>query len=243
MSVFRSLLFIGFSYLAWKASRNTNVFSLVAGYVLSENLGEILGRSPPNSPSDLPRTSRSIAIGRGVGAILVLMIIAVVTGEWNRRAEKIRPFRLGEVREWFPHKAALFMKNPQFPQRVYAANFGVASVYSYHNGPEGKVFMDGRLEVCTQQTFERFDEIGKRMSHGDPSWTELLRDKAGNLPAVMLDSRYSRGMITGALQTPGWRLVYADPSCAVLFDEKTADRLQLPAVSPDPLKYPPKLGL
>lgn len=241
-SVFRSLLFIGFSYLAWKASRNTNIFSIIAGYVLAENLGEILTRSSRAIPGESAPGSRSIAIGRGVVAVLVLMIVAVVTGEWNRRAEKIRPFRLGEAPEWFAHKAALFMKNPRFPQRVYAANFGVASVYSYYNGPEGKVFMDGRLEVCTRQTFERFDEIGKRMADADPSWAEMLRDKSGQLPAVMLDSRYSRIQIMGALQTPGWRLVYADPACAVLFDEKTADSLQLPPANPEPLRYPPKLG-
>ena len=41
-SVFRALLFAGFSYLAWKASRNTNIFSMVAGFVLAENLSEFL---------------------------------------------------------------------------------------------------------------------------------------------------------------------------------------------------------
>lgn len=242
-NVFRTLLFVGFSYLAWKASRNTNIFSLIAGFVLSENVNDIFYPASSEDHPEQPRGQFSIIASRTAAVALVLMIVAVVTGEWNRWAEKIRPFRLGEAREWFPHKAAQFMRHPGYPQRVYAANFGVASVYTYYNGPEGKVFMDGRLEVCTQQTFERFDEIGLRMTHAHPSWVELLRDKAGNLPAVMLDSRFSRGLITGVLQTPGWRLVYADPSCAVFFDDKTADQLKLPPVSPEPLKFPPKLGI
>lgn len=240
-NVFRSLLFIGFSYLAWKASRNTNIFSLVAGYVLSENVSEILFRKPAAGTIDPVRTRLAVGKELAVGLGLSLMLLAVVTGEWNRQAEKIRPFRLGEAREWYPHKAAQFMQRPGYPRRVFASNFGVASVYTYHNGPEGKVFMDGRLEVCSQQTFERFNSIGQRMSRADPSWVELLRDQKGNLPAVMLDSRFSRELITGALQTPGWRLVYADPSCAVFFDEKVADALHLPPVSIEPIRWPPKL--
>lgn len=242
-NVFRTLLFVGFSYLAWKASRNTNIFSLIAGFVLSENVNDIFFPASTEDQSERPRGQFSIIASRTAAVALILMIAAVVTGEWNRWGEKVRPFRLGEARDWFPHKAAQFMRHPGYPQRVYAANFGVASVYTYYNGPEGKVFMDGRLEVCTQQTFERFDEIGLRMTHAHPSWVELLRDKEGHLPAVMLDSRFSRGLITGVMQTPGWRLVYADPSCAVFFDEKTADAFKLPAVSPEPLKYPPKLGI
>lgn len=242
VNVFRSLLFVGFSYLAWKASRNTNIFSIIAGYVLTENVGEIIARNRGSSSPELPRSLNSPLPQRVVGVVLVMMIAAVVTGEWNRWAEKIRPFRLGEIREWFPHKAALFMRHPGYPQRVFAANFGVASVYTYYNGPQGKVFMDGRLEVCTQQTFERYNDISLRMSGAHPSWAELLRDQAGNLPAVMLDSRFSRHLISGVMQTPGWRLVYADPSCAVFFDEKTADAFKLSAVDPEPLKLPPKLG-
>ena len=241
-NVFRSLLFIGFSYLAWKASRNTNIFSLVAGFVLSENVGEILASRPATASRESVRTKLTICLERGVALLLMVMVAAVVTGEWNRWAEQIRPFRLGEAREWYPHQASEFMKRPGYPKRVYASNFGVASVYTYHNGPEGKVFMDGRLEVCSRETFKRFEEIGQRMIQAHPSWGELLRDQSGKLPAVMLDSRFSRQLITGAVQTPGWRLVYADQACAILFDEKVADALHLPAVSMDPLRLPPKLG-
>lgn len=236
-SVFRTLLFAGFSYLGWKASRNTNIFSLVAGYVLAENVAAVLSsRSAPAAG-----TRSTTVIPRVVGVVLALLIVAVVTGEWNRWGEKIRPFRLGEATAWFPHEAARFLGRPGYPRRIFGANFGVASVYTYHNGPEGKVFMDGRLEVCTRQTFERYNEISRYMALANPYWTELLRDQQGQLPAVMLDSRFSRELITGAYQTPGWRLVYADQAAAVFFDERVAEALKLPAVSPDPLRFPPKL--
>ena len=240
-SVFRTLLFAGFSYLGWKASRNTNIFSLVAGFVLAENVAAVLAIA--RSRMEVPATPSRFAKGipQAVGLVLALMIAAVVTGEWNRWAEKIRPFRLGEATAWFPHDAARFLGRPGYPRRVFGANFGVASVYTYHNGPEGKVFMDGRLEVCTRETFARFGEISRYMAQANPYWTELLRDQEGQLPAVMLDSRFSRDMITGAYQTPGWRLVFADQAAAVFLDERVAEALQLPAVSPDPLRFPPKL--
>src|SRR5260370_37672745 len=39
-SVLRLLLFVGFSHLAWEATRNTNIFALVAGFGASEDLAE-----------------------------------------------------------------------------------------------------------------------------------------------------------------------------------------------------------
>ena len=252
-NVFRTLLFAAFSYLAWKASRNTNVFSLVAGFVLAENLGEILGRlqRAPNAGSvgyvaDAASIRDDVYDGIGhimervVGVLLLLMIAAVVTGEWNHAAEKIRPFGLGETRHWYAHDAARFMQQPGFPRHVFASHFGVAAVYSYHNGPQGKVFMDGRLEVCTQATFQRFNDVSQHMARMESDWVDLLRDGDGGLPAIMLDTRGSLKLILGVLATPGWRLVYADKAAAVFFDETTADKLQLPAANLAPLLVPPE---
>ena len=241
VNLFRSLLFVAFSYLAWKASRNTNIFSVVAGSVLAENISDIVNVPATSMTTSRKKVMMSTLARPGVGILLVVMIIAVVTGTWNSITEKVRPFRLGEARSWFAHDAAKFMNRPGFPQRVFASNFGVASVYTYHNGPKGKVFMDGRLEVCSQRTFQEFKEIGRRMSMADSSWAEMLRDTDGNLPAVMLDSRYSRLLIFGIGQTPGWRLVYADQAAFVFFDERVAEALHLPEASPDPLFSVPPL--
>jgi hypothetical protein len=78
------------------------------------------------------------------------------------------------------------------------------------------------------------------MIAADPKWAEMLRDDQGNLPAVLLDSRSSRLLIDGLLRTPGWRLVFADQAAAVFLSEQVAAASQLPAVSHEPLKTPPK---
>lgn len=254
VSVFRTLLFVAFSYLAWKASRNTNIFSIVAGFLLAANLSDSLEtESVREGAPNVPPLGHPDANGHGpvsplhrkcewaVGALLAFMLVMVVSGEWNRRAEKIRPFRLGETRNWYPHEAARFMRRPGFPKSVFASHFGVASVYTYYNAPEGRVFMDGRLEVCSRETFARYGEISQRMIVGDTSWMQLIRNEFGGLPAIMLDTRTSRAMINGVLQTPGWRLVYADRAVAVFFEERIAEGLKLPTANGEPLLLLPEI--
>ncbi len=74
---------------------------------------------------------------------------------------------------------------------------------------------------------------------GDRRWEIPLRDREGNLPVVILDSRLSRPVIDGMLRLSGWRLVYADPSAAVFLATPQADALNLPRVEPTPLLNPP----
>lgn len=240
ISIFRVLLFAGFSYLAWKASRNTNIFAMIAGFVLCENLRDMLQIRRSHAAVEGKPSRVSQGFAAGVGVLLAGMILAVVTGQWNLWAEKIRPFGVGETFAWYPHAAAKFMRQRGFPDRVFAAHFGVASVYTYYNAPQGKVFMDGRLEVCTKSTFKKFDEVLRLMAMSDPGWTQLVRDEVGSLPAIMLDTRKSRPAIMGVAATPGWKLVFADKSVAVFFEEGVADRLKLPLADPEPLIVPPQ---
>ena len=100
------------------------------------------------------------------------------------------------------------------------------------------VYMDGRLEVCSRDTFEKFERIRDAMAVADKRFELLLLDQNGQLPVVILDSRYSRRQITGLYNTPGWRLVYADRAAAVFLDEPTANRLNLPLADFTPLQYP-----
>lgn len=233
-SLFRLLLFAGFSHLAWQASRNTNIFALISGFVACENFSDFRRLSPLKSQA-LPVSSHT---RRTVGmiALMSVLCILVVTGVWNQIGERNKPFRLGEAPNWFIHDAARFAGQPGFPEWAFVAHNGQAEVYIYHNGPQRKVFMDARLEVCTQQTFQAFNGILQKMSDFDPSWTAPFRERI--MPVVILDSRSSRPAINGMLNNPGWRLVFADPSAAVFLDVETADKLKLPAVSPNPLMYP-----
>ncbi len=230
-SPYRLLIFAGFANLAWEATRNANIFALVGGVVLCANVQEGWMALSPSR-----RTQR---FGAAVmTAILGLGILLVVTGVWGRTVGEGRVFGLGERPNWYAHAAAKFAGNPEFPPRAFVAHMGQASVYTYHNGPDRKVFMDPRLEVNSQNTFRRFEDILARMSVGDRGWEVGLRDEKGRLPVVILDSRYSRAAINGLLNTPSWRMVFADPAAAVFIETTLADRLGLPLADPTPLMNP-----
>jgi hypothetical protein len=238
-SAYRLLLFAGFSHLAWEASRNTNIFSLVAAVVACGNFNELwlMPTKTENRPWSYAGMNWSMA------AILAAFLVAVPTGIWHRVTREEKTFGFGERAAWFPHDAAKFAGQPAFPDHAFASHFGVASVYTYHNGPNRKVFMDGRLEVCTQRTFEQYNAILAQMAQGRAEWEALLRDDQGRLPVVLLDSRHSRAAINGLLQQPHWRLVFADPSCAVFLETAQAERLGLSAADFRPLVQPPGVKL
>lgn len=165
--------------------------------------------------------------------------VSVVTGAWHRFAREGKSFGLGERVAWFGHEAVRFAGQPGFPANAFVAHIGLAAVYTYHNGPERRVFMDGRLEVCTQRTFRLFDTVMALMAVGDPRWQDAVRDPQGRLPTIILDSRNSREQINGMLNTPGWVLVFADHSAAVFVEQQTASRMKLLPVDPAPLIAPP----
>jgi hypothetical protein len=252
-SPFRLLLFAAFSHLAWKASRNTNIFSIVTAVVTLANLDELFAGWATAVPRrDAGATGSATAAlspdarkgnGRFAAAAMLLVwsafSLAVMTGVWHRFAKENKSFGLGEQEAWFIHGAAKFAGQPGFPDRAFVANNGQAAVYLYHNGPERLVFLDGRLEVSSRETWKAYNSILAAMAAGDIRWQEMLRDSDGALPTVILDSRYSRAQLTGLLNTPGWRLVFADAAGAVFLDEKLARKLSLPPADPEPLKYPP----
>lgn len=233
-SLFRALLFAGFSHLAWQASRNTNIFALVSGFVACENLCD--ARRAVDAEQSQPSISPVIGKTKILAVVMAALCVMVVTGLWNQIGEKNKQFGLGEAPNWFIHDAARFAGQPGFPQLAFVANNGQAEVYIYHNGPAHKVFMDARLEVCTQQTFQVYNGVLKLMSDRDAGWMELFKETMQ--PVVILDSRTSREPINGMLQTPGWRLVFADRTAAVFLQNSTAEKLKLPPVQPTPLLYP-----
>lgn len=256
-SILRVMLFAGFSYLAWKATRNTNIFALVSGFIACENLSDAgAARELPAGlvyplKEAFSRKSQQLAAlavpanGRGplyrtwsMLAVVVGLIIAVLTGTLNEMGDKNKPFGLGEAPRWFVHKASRFAGQPGFPQRAFVSNNGQAAVYIYHNAPERRVFMDGRLEVCTRETFELYNRILAAMAAVRPEWQGIFQLNDGELPVVVLDSHTSRFQINGMLLTPGWRLVFADSAGAVFLSDEQADKLSLPKVDPGPLMYP-----
>ncbi|WP_299465764.1 hypothetical protein [uncultured Gimesia sp.] len=248
---FRILLFIAFTHLAWKASRNTGIFSLIAGIILCDNVSDWIRLAvPQTSVSDSgagrdystethPLWGRAI-IGKGISACVFLFLLAsIFAGAWSRWGGEGKVLGLGEQEAWYAHGAAKFAGQPGMPQRAFISNMGQAAVYIFHNGPERKVFFDGRLEVNTKETFQLYEQIKQQMALGTGEWAYFLQDEKGQRPVVILDSRYSRNEIRGMGGNPGWRLVFADQAAAVFLDTQTADRLLLPEVDPSPLFHPP----
>ena len=144
------------------------------------------------------------------------------------------------------------------PSKALIANWGHASVYIYHNGPDYKVFMDGRLEVNDRTTMEDYEAITDSMTTDDGRWEHLLREQiepTDDLPAVMIEIAESQRrmdpnwfrkkhtsdslgeiarlgpLIFHLMRNPRWRCVYAD-SVAVVFIEHDRSRLHsLPELS------------
>ena len=234
-NVFRLLMFLGFSNLAWAASRNTNIFSLVAGYVLTANFCELMHTMPEQTTAATWFGARGRIWAVPAGLLLAAMIPAVVSGAWGRWTGEQKTFGLGERPNWFMHEASRFASQEGFPRRAFVSHNGQAAVYIYHNSPPALVFMDARLEVSTQVTFERYLLLQARIMSLDKHWAEPLRDSQGMLPVVLLDSRFSRMYIAAMLSFPNWRLVYADKTGAVFLETAIAERLKLPAASIQPL--------
>ena len=232
-SPFRLLLFAGFSHLAWQMSRNTNIFAIVSGVIACQNFADAGEAVTPSAVSKtLPVEIRRT---QWLCAAIIGLCLAVVTGWWNEIGEKNKPFRLGDAPRWFIHDAAKFAGQPGFPDQAFVSNIGQAEVYVYHNGPKRRVFMDARLEVCTQRTFELYNSVLADMATGSTRWHSLF---PAELPVVILDSRTSRPAIGGLLNSPTWRLVFADSAGAVFLSRSKADQLNLPMADPEPLMYP-----
>ncbi|MFO0903618.1 MAG: hypothetical protein U0939_11495 [Pirellulales bacterium] len=213
----RVVLFVAFSHLAWEAARNTNLFCLASTTLMLANVSDLgrWGERPAAAP-----WHRGLNVLAGV--LLLLGMGAVTTGIWGWWLGGSKTFGLGERPAWFAHEAARAAGREGFPRRVLAAHFGQAAVYSFHAGPEGRVFMDGRLEVCSQQTFEEWETIVAQLAVGDRRWEAQHLADYGELPVVLLDRRECLPQIEALRRTPGWVEVYSDQTASVFVDEPTA---------------------
>lgn len=235
-NLYRWLLFLGFAHLGWVATRNVNVFSLVMAVLACANLQQAL---LVRRASDASTETSFVAFNQLATIIIGAFAILFMTGEWARYVEEWKRFGLGEAPAWFAHEAVQFAGKPGMPSRAYLSHFGIAGTYIYHNGPDHKVFMDPRLEVCSRQTFEKYEEAEKRIVTDQPGWEEILNPDGKELPAIILDSRSSRQIINHLLPNPHWRMVFADPAACVFIPAPLADKLNLPMADPRVMFKPP----
>ena len=211
--LFRMILAVAFGYLGLQAIRNANLFGLVGGFVLSANLGEWASQIVAEYPASRPRRVITLGARVLVAGLLLLLILATVSGGVFHATGERRGFGMFASPIAYAHDAARFAGQPGMPEHALVFSLRQAGVYLFHNGPERKVFMDGRLEVPTRATFETYLEVGRLLNTGRPGWDTALR-RLGD-PLILMDYEANSGAAATLLADPDWRCVFSDPVAAV----------------------------
>jgi hypothetical protein len=240
--LYRLLLFAVFTWLALTAQRNVNLFAVVGGAVTLWNLADWTAARPR-----VEAWLRTRVCERAVGALLVVLVLAVVTGGWQRVTHARRGFGLGEEPDLYIHGPARFAGREGMPHRAYVADYSQGGVYAFHNAPERLPFIDGRFEHPRRSTLEGYLRVRNlladraAMARGDRSLLAVIAPDARSeeeWPAILLDALRAGPQIVGLLRNPDWRLVYADRTGTVFLSRRLAERLGLPAASLAPLLGP-----
>ncbi len=223
---FRLLLFVAAAYLGWQATRNSALFSVVAAFVLTWNLDDVTASAPaPVAPPKKSSRSRASAPRRprrnlnpALLAALGALGLATASGTLYAWAGEGRTIGFGERKGWYAHDACAFLARPDLPPRIVAFNLGQAAVCIAHTAPAHKQFMDPRLEVNTQETFERYLAGLRKLWRNETGWEAPLGIDYGRteeIPALLIE----RGVLGRAAENlshdPRWRRVYADPVATV----------------------------
>ncbi|HSS38429.1 MAG TPA: hypothetical protein VLT58_06650 [Polyangia bacterium] len=226
-SLYRGLLFGAGAYLGWQATRNNGLCAVIAAFVTSWNFDDALAARPAG-PARRPAYANRLLLA-GVGALAV----ATVSGALYAWAGEGRRVGLGERPGWYAHDACAFLARPDLPARDVTYNISQAAVCIAHGAPAHKQFMDPRLEVNTQETFERYLRGIQRLWRGDPTWEEPLgidHARPEDVPAILIE----RGPLGRAAEVlshdPRWRCVFADALATVFVTSHFADQHGLPVV-------------
>jgi hypothetical protein len=246
--LFRGLIFTAGAYLAWQATRNNALFGVIAVLVTTWNLDDALAARSPADPAPAKKSRRRAPAGKvsrtstvrhwpGPDAVLLVAVgalaLATVSGALYAWSGEGRRVGLGERPRWFAHDACAFLARPDLPERIAAFNISQAAVCIAHSAPRHKQFMDPRLEVNTQETFERYLTAIRRLWQNDISWENALGIDYGRpdeIPAILIE----RGPLGRAAEIlshdPRWRCVFADQLATVFVTTRFAEQHHLPAV-------------
>jgi hypothetical protein len=242
--LFRALLFGAGAVLGWQATRNNGLFGIIAVFVTTWNINHALAARPAAAPrattKPAHRASRAPVAPRRrwpapeptLLAALAALAVATVSGGLYAWAGEGRRVGLGERPHWFAHDACAFLARPDLPERLIAYNMSQAAVCIAHGAPAHKQFMDPRLEVNTQETFERYLDGIRRLWRGDAGWEQPLgidHARPDEVPALLIE-RGPLGRAAGVLsQDPRWRCVFADDLATVFVTTAFAEQHHLPA--------------
>jgi hypothetical protein len=216
--VFRLLLAAGFSYLAIQAIRNVNLFGLVAGFVIAANLGEWAAELAAELPAGRLWNWAGLGARVALAGVAGLWIVAIVKGPFYRVSGEPRMFSLKEDPLAYAHEATRFAGRPGLPDRALVFGLRPAGLYVYHNAPERKVFMDGRLEIPDRSTFETYVELLGLLNDGRPGWAESV-GRMGD-PLILLDHEDNLGAEATLLTDPDWRCLYYDAIASIFVSRR-----------------------
>ena len=260
--LFRVLIFAAGVYLAWTATRNAALCGVIAVLVTTWNFDDALAARPLADPAPTkksrgrapagkvahgsqrsqrlkePKDARTSAHRRPEpNAVLLVAVgalgLATVSGALYAWSGEGRRVGLGERPRWFAHDACAFLARPDLPERIAAYNISQAAVCIAHGAPQHKQFMDPRLEVNTQETFERYLAAIRRLWNNDISWEKALGIDYGRpdeIPAILIE----RGPLGRAAEILShdsrWRCVFADELATVFVTARFAEQHHLPPV-------------
>jgi tetratricopeptide (TPR) repeat protein len=180
----RFLLYVAFSLLSLKATRNSHQFAAVVGAVTAWNLGEWAyaarqARAWAAGTIELPHVvaRRLTAMGAIVG-----LIVLVATGRLYAWEGEGRTIGLGEEPLWFAHEAVATAKGPGMPDRFACFHNGHAALFEYVNGPRIKTLADARLEVIGPELHRRYLGLERSISQ-DLNSTQAVEAYKRTLPA------------------------------------------------------------
>ena len=225
-----------FGYLAWQSSRNSALFAIAGGWAVARNFGDLVETLPAKAAGAKKSHIGATALALALGLLIASMPTDVF---WTlARSESPRRFGFSEVPNHFAHGSARFLGREGMPQNVFAVDQGEAAVYIFHNGPQRRVFADGRLEVNSRAVLERYQKIRVQMVERDPELLaslthDLPRDANGRreTPALLIDVGAQEW--AGVAKDQRFRPVHFDGVALVFLSSQQADRLGLPPIEID----------
>ena len=227
---FRVLVFFAAAYLSWQATRNTALFAVVAAFATIWNLDDMIAADSVATGKRASRRRPPAKARRNPNPALLAAIaalgLATASGALYSWAGEGRSIGLGERTRWYAHDACAFLARPDLPERIVAFNLGQAAVCIAHSAPGHKQFMDPRLEVNTQETFERYLAGMRMLWRKEAGWEIPLGiDYAhpAEIPALLIE----RGLLDRAAQNLSsdarWRCVFVDKVASVFVPTSFAE--------------------
>jgi len=212
-NLFRILLTAVFAYFGLQALQNWSRFALVAGTVLAWNFGEWAAALAALRRPGSERAALTWGLRAGLAAALALWLAALASDRYYVHTGEVRHFAFREQPLEFAHDAVAFAGRPGMPDRALVYGLGAASVYTYHNAPRRKPFLDARLEMPDRATFETYVNVEAWLSEGKPLWEAKVA--AMGDPLLLLEHQDHNVAEARLLTHPRWRCVYYDALASV----------------------------